>query len=70
MLVRVYIRNPVYDLDDNGINMETNMKGGFMKGLGRVFSGDSLFIATYTANQNNQEIVIAIVSQAKSQRLI
>jgi uncharacterized protein (TIGR00266 family) len=44
---------------DNGINMETNMKGGFMKGLGRVFSGDSLFIATYTANQNNQEIVIA-----------
>ena len=44
---------------DNGINMETNMKGGLMKGLGRVFSGDSLFIATYTANQNNQEIVIA-----------
>lgn len=44
---------------DNGIQMETNMKGGLMKGLGRVFSGDSLFIATYTANQNNQEIVIA-----------
>lgn len=44
---------------DSGIFMETNMKGGLMKGLGRVFSGDSLFIATYTANQNNQEIVIA-----------
>ena len=44
---------------DQGIVMETNMKGGLMKGLGRMFSGDSLFIATYTASQPNQEIVIA-----------
>lgn len=44
---------------DQGITMETNMKGGLMKGLGRMFSGDSLFIATYTATRSNQEIVIA-----------
>jgi len=44
---------------DNGIRMETNMKGGFMKGLGRMLSGDSLFMATYTAALPNQEIVIA-----------
>lgn len=44
---------------DVGITMETNMKGGLMKGLGRMFSGDSLFMATYTANRPNQEIVIA-----------
>ncbi|MEA4890595.1 MAG: TIGR00266 family protein [Clostridiaceae bacterium] len=44
---------------DQGISMTTNMKGGFMKGLGRMFSGDSLFIATYTSTQPNQEIVIA-----------
>jgi uncharacterized protein (TIGR00266 family) len=44
---------------DRGIVMETNMKGGLMKGLGRMFSGESLFIATYTANMPNQEIVIA-----------
>ena len=44
---------------DNGIQMETNMEGGFMKGLGRMFSGDSLFIATYTASRPNQEIVLA-----------
>ena len=44
---------------DQGIVMETNMKGGLMKGLGRMFSGDSLFIATYTASRPNQEIVIA-----------
>jgi uncharacterized protein (TIGR00266 family) len=44
---------------DSGIAMTTNMKGGLMKGLGRMISGDSLFMATYTANIPNQEIVIA-----------
>ncbi|SDN33832.1 TIGR00266 family protein [Acetanaerobacterium elongatum] len=41
------------------ITMETNMKGGLMKGLGRMFSGESLFMATYTAAAPNQEITIA-----------
>ncbi len=44
---------------DNGITMATNMKGGLMKGLGRMLSGDSLFMATYTSTVPNQEIVIA-----------
>jgi uncharacterized protein (TIGR00266 family) len=44
---------------DEGIVMETNMKGGLMKGLGRMFTGESLFVATYTASRPNQEIVIA-----------
>jgi len=44
---------------DNGIVMETNMKGGLMKGLGRMLSGDSLFMATYSSTRPNQEIVIA-----------
>ncbi len=44
---------------DNGINMATNMQGGFMKGLGRMISGESLFMATYTSALPNQEIVIA-----------
>ena len=44
---------------DTNITMETNMKGGLMKGLGRMFSGESLFMATYTSNAPNQEIVIA-----------
>ena len=35
------------------------MKGGFMKGLGRMFSGESLFMATYTAEAPNQSITIA-----------
>lgn len=44
---------------DGGIVMETNMKGGLMKGLGRMFSGDSLFMATYTSNAPGQEIAVA-----------
>ena len=44
---------------DSGITMETNMSGGLMKGLGRMFSGESLFMATYTAHVPEQEIVIA-----------
>lgn len=44
---------------DSGIVMETNMRGGLMKGLGRMFSGDSLFMATYTSTAPNQEITIA-----------
>jgi uncharacterized protein (TIGR00266 family) len=44
---------------DSGITMETNMQGGLMKGIGRMFSGESLFMATYTSYAPNQEIVIA-----------
>lgn len=34
-------------MTDN-IAMDTNMKGGLMKGLGRMLSGESLFMASYT----------------------
>ena len=44
---------------DAYIAMETNMSGGLLKGLGRMMSGESLFMATYTATAPNQEIVIA-----------
>lgn len=42
----------------DGITMETNMRGGFGKSLGRMFSGESLFMATYTA-QRPAEITLA-----------
>ena len=42
-----------------GITMETNTKGGLMKGLGRVFSGDSLFMNTYVAQSDNQTIAFS-----------
>ena len=42
-----------------GMKMETNMKGGLLKGLGRMLSGDSLFIATYSSTAPDQEITIS-----------
>lgn len=44
---------------DSGITMVTNMQGGLLKGLGRMVSGESLFMATFTSNAPNQEIVVA-----------
>ena len=41
-----------------GISMETNLKGGLGKSLGRLFSGESLFMATYTA-QREADITLA-----------
>lgn len=32
----------------DSITMDTNMKGGFLGGIGRVFSGESLFLNTFT----------------------
>lgn len=37
-------------MSDN-IKMGTNMKGGLMGGLGRMFSGESLFLNTFTSNR-------------------
>jgi len=31
------------------ISMSTNMEGGLFKGLGRMFLGESMFMATYKA---------------------
>jgi len=42
---------------DAGVQMDTNMKGGLGKALGRMFSGESLFMATYSATAPNQEFV-------------
>ena len=39
-----------------GIEMKTNTKGGLMKGLGRMLSGESLFMATYTSNKDGAEV--------------
>ena len=43
----------------DGIDMSTNMRGGLMGGLGRMLSGDTLFMATYTAMLPQQEITVA-----------
>lgn len=42
-----------------GIEMATNTKGGLMKGLGRMFAGESLFMATYRAQRAGAMIAFA-----------
>ncbi len=41
------------------LEMTTNMHGGLMKGIGRMFSGESLFMATYSAKAAGQKLTIA-----------
>ena len=41
------------------VSMSTNMDGGLMKGLGRMFTGESIFMATYTANSPGQSFTAA-----------
>lgn len=43
----------------DGIAMETNARGGLMKGLGRMFAGESLFMVTYTAQRPGATIAFA-----------
>ncbi len=42
-----------------GIEMSTNARGGLMKGIGRMFAGESLFMATYRAQQAGAVIAFA-----------
>ena len=41
------------------IKMETTTNGGLMKGIGRAFSGESIFMNTYTAERDDEEIAFA-----------
>lgn len=44
---------------DNGISMKTTTNGGIMKGIGRAFAGESLFMNVYTAEQDDVEIAFS-----------
>ncbi len=43
------------------LEMDTNMKGGLLKGLGRAASGESIFLNTYT-NKSNSPALMACTS--------
>ncbi len=42
-----------------GIAMETNTRGGLMKGLGRMLAGETMFMATYTADKEGAMVAFA-----------
>ena len=43
----------------DGLTVDSNIKGGFARGVGRMFTGESLFMATYTAQRNDATIAFA-----------
>lgn len=42
-----------------GIEMKTNARGGIMKSLGRVFTGESIFMANYIAQKDGAIVAFA-----------
>ena len=44
---------------ENSIEMSTNMEGGFLKSLGRAFSGASLMFVTHTAVKDDSKITFS-----------
>lgn len=43
----------------DGISMQSSARGGFMKSLGRMFSGESIFQSTYTCETDGAQIAFA-----------
>ena len=44
---------------DEGIEMKTSTNGGIMKGIGRAFAGESIFMNIFTAERDNAEIAFS-----------
>ena len=44
---------------DNDIEMTTDMEGGFLKSVGRMFSGASLIFVTHTEKRDNSKITFS-----------
>lgn len=42
-----------------GIKMSTNARGGVMKSLGRIFTGESIFMSSYTAEVDGAKVAFA-----------
>ena len=48
----VYTQSGGMSYQSEGISMKTNARGGIAKSLGRMFSGESMFMANYTAEKD------------------
>ena len=46
----------------DGIEMKTNARGGVMKSLGRMFTGESIFMNTYSALQDGAKVAFAVTN--------
>ena len=55
----VYTQSGGMAYQSDGITMNTNTRGGIMKGLGRMFAGESMFMANYTADKDGAMVAFA-----------
>ena len=55
----VYTQSGSMAYQTEGIEMKTNARGGVMKSLGRMFSGESIFMANYTAQKDGAVVAFA-----------
>lgn len=55
----IYTQSGGMAYQSDGIRMSTNARGGFMKSIGRMFSGESIFMANYTAERDGAVIAFA-----------
>lgn len=55
----VYTQSGGMAYQSEGIEMKTNARGGIMKSIGRAFSGESIFMANYTAQKDGAMIAFA-----------
>lgn len=56
---KVYTQSGGMAYQSEGIEMSTNTRGGLMKGIGRMFAGESLFMANYEAQTDGAIIAFA-----------
>lgn len=55
----MYTQSGVMAWMDPAIRPDTKMEGGFLKGIGRKFTGESLFMVTYTSGKDGAKIAFA-----------
>ena len=55
----VYTQTGGMSYQTDGIIMKTNARGGIMKSLGRIFSGESIFMVNYIAERDGATIAFA-----------
>lgn len=55
----MYSQSGGMSYQSNGIEMHTNARGGLMRSLGRAFSGESIFMASYTATNDNSIVAFS-----------
>lgn len=55
----IYTQSGGMAYQSEGISMSTNARGGIMKSLGRMFTGESIFMANYTAQRSGAMVAFA-----------